>query len=186
MAQALQHGAAAFLARLPPARAGGRAGSAPQLLRLLAGSDDPAADRGALLKANIVFWLLGATDGHAKNASVFLRPGGRFGLTPFYDVLSAQPAVDAGQLRRDRFRLSMAVGNNRHYAVDSVFRRHFGQTALAAGIGSSITAAILDELIATVPLALEEVLAGLPMGFPGALATSVRDGVLFRLSRLDL
>ena len=60
------------------------------------------------------------------------------------------------------------------------------RTALAAGIGSSITAAILDELAATVPLALEEVLAGLPTGFPGALATSVHDGILFRLSRLDL
>ena len=30
------------------------------------------------LKAQIVFWLLGATDGHAKNFSVFLLPGGRF------------------------------------------------------------------------------------------------------------
>ena len=87
-----------------------------RLQRLLAGSDDPITDRGALLKAGIAFWLLGATDGHAKNVSVFLHPGGRFSLTPFYDVLSAQPAVDAGQLRRNRFRLSMAVGNSRHYA----------------------------------------------------------------------
>ncbi len=157
----------------------------PQLLRLLAGSDDPAADQGALLKANIAFWLLGATDGHAKNVSVFLRPGGRFGMTPFYDVLSAQPAVDAGQIRRNRFRLSMAVGDNRHYTIDSILPRHFLQTALIASIGASITEALFEELATTVPRALEETLAGLPAGFPSALATSVRDGVLDRLRRLE-
>ena len=156
----------------------------PRLLRLLGGSDDPAADQGALLKATIVFWLLGATDGHAKNVSVFLLPGGRFGMTPFYDVLSAQPAVDAGQLRRDRFCLSMAVGENRHYTIDSIFPRHFLQTALIASIGASITEALFEELATTVPRALEETLAGLPMGFPSALATSVCDGVLDRLRRL--
>ena len=156
-----------------------------RLLRLLVGSDDPAADQGALLRANVAFWLLGATDGHAKNVSLFLRPGGRFGMTPFYDVLSAQPAVDAGQLRRNRFRLSMAVGDNRHYAIDSIFPRHFLQTALVAGIGASITVALFEELATTVPRALEETLADLPADFPSALATSVRDGVLDRLRRLE-
>jgi serine/threonine-protein kinase HipA len=157
----------------------------PRLLRLLGGSDDPAADQAALLKATIAFWLLGATDGHAKNVSVFLLSGGRFGMTPFYDVLSAQPAVDAGQLRRNRFRLSMAVGENRHYTIDSIFPRHFLQTALIASIGASITEALFEELATTVPRALEETLAGLPMGFPSALATSVCDGVLDRLRRLE-
>jgi serine/threonine-protein kinase HipA len=128
---------------------------------------------------------LGATDGHAKNVSVFLLSGGRFGMTPFYDVLSAQPAVDAGQLRRNRFRLSMAVGENRHYTIDSIFPRHFLQTALIASIGASITEALFEELATTVPRALEETLAGLPMGFPSALATSVCDGVLDRLRRLE-
>lgn len=50
----------------------------PQILELLRGSDTPLPDQRAFLKANIVFWLLGATDGHAKNFSLVLRPGGRF------------------------------------------------------------------------------------------------------------
>ena len=33
--------------------------------------------------------MLRAIDGHAKNFSLFLNPGGRFQLTPLYDVLSA-------------------------------------------------------------------------------------------------
>ncbi|MGH7928066.1 MAG: type II toxin-antitoxin system HipA family toxin, partial [Candidatus Binatia bacterium] len=68
------------------------------ILDLLKGSDDPEADRWLFLKAQIVFWLLGATDGHAKNFSIFLGPGGRFRLTPLYDVMSVQPAFDAHQL----------------------------------------------------------------------------------------
>ena len=63
---------------------------------LLKGADDAQADQIAFFKSQILFWLIGATDGHAKNFSVFLKPGGRYSLTPFYDVLSAQPAVDRG------------------------------------------------------------------------------------------
>jgi serine/threonine-protein kinase HipA len=58
----------------------------PAILNLLNGSDDPTADRHRVLKALVVFWLLGATDGHAKNFSIFLGPGGRFSATPLYDV----------------------------------------------------------------------------------------------------
>ena len=52
------------------------------ILDLLRGSDEPEQDRLLFLKANVVFWLIGATDGHAKNFSVALSPGGRFRLTP--------------------------------------------------------------------------------------------------------
>lgn len=67
------------------------------VLDLLQGSDESESDRRSFLKAQLIFWLLGATDGHAKNFSVFLHPGGRFGMTPLYDVMSAQPALDAHQ-----------------------------------------------------------------------------------------
>ena len=47
-----------------------------QMLEVLKGSDSPTVDRETLLKAQIFFWLIGATDGHAKNFSIFLGPGG--------------------------------------------------------------------------------------------------------------
>ena len=74
------------------------------ILKLLRGSDEPLLDQRSFLKANIVFWIMGATDGHAKNFSIFLSPGGRFHMTPLYDVISAQPSVDSKQIlwfRRD-------------------------------------------------------------------------------------
>ncbi|MFZ1802759.1 MAG: type II toxin-antitoxin system HipA family toxin, partial [Nitrospira sp.] len=68
-----------------------------QIMSLLKGSDQPTADRITVLKAQILFWLIGATDGHAKNFSIFLGPGGSFHLTPLYDVLTAQPSFEKKQ-----------------------------------------------------------------------------------------
>ncbi|MEF3034441.1 HipA domain-containing protein, partial [Pseudomonas aeruginosa] len=51
------------------------------------------ADLDNFLSAQILFWMLAAIDGHAKNFSLHLLPQGRYRLTPFYDVLSAWPAA---------------------------------------------------------------------------------------------
>ena len=88
-----------------------------QILDLLKGSDTPDEDRKTVLKAQILFWLIGATDGHAKNFSIFLGPGGSYRLTPLYDVLSAQPSLDARHIERKQMKLAMAVGETNHYRM---------------------------------------------------------------------
>ncbi len=69
------------------------------VLRPLKGSDTPIEDQDTFLKAQLIFWLIGATDGHAENFSVFLSPGGSYRMTPFYDIVSAQGALNARQLQ---------------------------------------------------------------------------------------
>jgi hypothetical protein len=54
-------------------------------LRLLEGSHERAADQLLFLKAQIVNWVVAAINGHAKNYSVFLGPGG-FAMTPLGSV----------------------------------------------------------------------------------------------------
>jgi serine/threonine-protein kinase HipA len=152
-----------------------------QVLNLLKASDEPEADQRTFLTAQIVFWLLGATDGHAKNFSVFLLPGGRFRLTPLYDVMSAQPNVDAGQIRHNRMKLAMAVGDNRHYVIDDIVPRHFLQTAARAGVPAALVQGILDEIANDAERTIEAAVAELPPGFPEAIASSVIDGVRKRL-----
>ena len=44
-----------------------------EIMNLLRSSDNPTQDRLDFFKANILFWLMGATDGHAKNFSLGLR-----------------------------------------------------------------------------------------------------------------
>lgn len=154
------------------------------ILDLLKASDDPDADRTAFLRALVVFWLLGATDGHAKNFSIHLFPGGRFRMAPLYDVISAQPSVDAGQIRRNQMKLAMALGNSRHYVVTSIAPRHFLQTAAKAGIGSSVLHAIFDDLHRSARTAVDRVVQSLPPGFPQGVTASIVGGFESRLRLL--
>lgn len=155
------------------------------ILDLLKGSDEPEQDQTQFLKAVIAFWLLGATDGHAKNFSLFLSPGGRFRLTPLYDVISAQPSADAGQIPRNRMKLAMSVGDKRHYVVDTVMPRHFIQTAARAGVGASIVERAFTEIRAAAPGAVEQVRNELPKGYPIPMADSIIGGFENRLRFLQ-
>jgi serine/threonine-protein kinase HipA len=155
------------------------------ILELLKGSDDPEADQRLFLKAQAWFWLLGATDGHAKNFSFHLLPGGRFRLAPLYDIMSTQPYVAAKQLRESEFRLAMAVGKNRHYRIEEVLPRHFVQSAAAAGIGDAMVKAVMHDLAGTLPQAFDEVASALPAGFPAQIVESIAAGMNRRLRRIE-
>ena len=141
---------------------------------LLTGSDDPETDQRAFFRAQVLFWLLGATDGHAKNFSIALRPGG-FRMTPLYDVLSAQKAVDDGQIRQNRMRLAMAVGG--HYRINEMVPRHFLQAAKAAGFGVALAEEVLSGVASELEPALDKTLAELPDGFPQLLAEAIVAGI---------
>ena len=157
-----------------------------QILKLLAGSDDPLTDRSNFLKAIVVFWLLAATDGHGKNFSVFLEPGGGFRMTPLYDVISAQPSFDAGQMQRRTLKLAMAVGDNRRHAIEGITTRHFVQSAEKAGLGRDIALAVIDELIDRGPAIVKRIRQNLPERFPRAMTYSITKGVLARIEHLAL
>ena len=154
------------------------------ILKLLGGSDEATKDREIFFKTMVVFWLLGATDGHGKNFSLFLYPGGRYSLTPLYDVLSAQSSVDAGQIKRNRMKLAMAVGDRRHYEIDSIVPRHFIQSAQKAGLGSAFVISIFEDLAANAETRLDTVLSELPKGFPVSVADSIAKGFRARLAGL--
>ncbi|MDZ7907154.1 MAG: type II toxin-antitoxin system HipA family toxin [Gemmobacter sp.] len=151
---------------------------------LLQGSDAPQRDRANFLKANILFWLIGATDGHAKNFSIALMPGGRFTLTPLYDVLSVQPTLEAGQLQIKDMKLAMRAGKSRHYKVSDIQGRHFMETGLAAGFSRTQILQIFDEIRASADRAFARALADMPAGFPAALGDGIRRGFDQRLPRL--
>lgn len=156
-----------------------------QILQLLGRSDDPFADRLAFLRALVIFWLLGATDGHAKNFSLRLRPGGGFSLAPLYDIVSLQPAVDAGQLQFREFKLSMAMGASRRYGINAVRPRHFVQTGAAGGVRDRFVIGLLTELAETGEAAIEAALGALPNGYPEDLVASITGGARRRLQLIQ-
>lgn len=159
--------------------------SAVDIMGLLKESDAPLVDLAAFLKSQILFWLIGATDGHAKNFSLYLRPGGRFELAPFYDVLTAQPAFDAKRIPHKAYRLAMSAGRSRHYRILDVHGRHFVETGLEAGIGPTIIRKVLDEVREDVPAALDRAKARMPVGFHDEIHESVARAAAMRLPRLE-
>ena len=154
------------------------------ILKLLKGSDTPTEDQIAFLKSQILFWLMGATDGHAKNFSVFLLPGGRFRLTPFYDVLTAQPGLDAHQIQRKAFKLAMSVGSNRKYRIADIHGRHFVEIAKEAGLGPTPVLKAIGDIQESAEGAFATLENTLPKGFPAAIHDSVKAAVRDRLRSL--
>lgn len=159
--------------------------SAVDILKLLAASDKPAKDRADFFKSQIIFWLIGATDGHGKNFSIYLRPGGGIALTPFYDVLSAQPAFDKKQIPNNRYKLAMSVGTSRKYKILHIWGRHFVETAREAGFGKTQIKAMFDEIRDRAPDAAEKALARMPKSFERSIHESVANAIETRLPRLQ-
>lgn len=156
------------------------------VMTLLKGSDRPEEDQRAYLKAQIVFWLIGATDGHAKNFSIFLRTGGRYQLTPLYDVLTAQPSVDAGQVDISRFKMAISAGDRNHYKIASITPRHFLQTAGRCDFDPAIIARELETLLDTGHAAAQACISSLPGSFPEELVHSTLQGMRSRLRSIEL
>jgi len=144
--------------------------------------ENPAEAQKTFVKAQILFWLIGATDGHAKKFSVFLGPEGRFRMTPIYDVLTAQPSLDTKQILKKQMKMAMFVGDNRHYVMEYIERRHFVQTVVRAGLQKFIANNAFEEIEATAKEALTSFVAALPSGLPREIHESVAVALLSRLS----
>ncbi len=156
------------------------------LMNLLAGSSNAQADRDTFMRAQILFWLLCAIDGHAKNFSVHLEPGGGYRLTPLYDVLSAFPVLGgrASQLSPQKVKLAMAVeGKNRHYVWDGISRRHWNETARRCGFGRDAEG-LIGELIEKTPLIIRSVEKRMPREFPAKVSEPIIKGLQRAAKRL--
>lgn len=149
-----------------------------QIMELLLGSTDSLADRRLFMTANLVFWLLGAIDGHAKNFSIFLLPGGGFKLTPLYDVISAFPLIAKKQLEQRRLKMAMAlIGNNRHYEWHTMLYRHWLSTAKACHFPVDEMEVIIAEISGRLDQVIDEVSTQLPESFPESVSGPIFNGM---------
>lgn len=156
------------------------------ILERLKESDEPNKDRLAFFRAQMIFWLIGATDGHAKNFSIQHRPGGRFVMAPIYDVISAQPIVDARRLSQNRYKLAMSIGDNNRYQIERISRRHFEQSAEASGLPKGTVNRLCEELEASITGAIETIMEFADNTIPAALIESIASGVMARQEALLL
>ncbi|NDV14085.1 type II toxin-antitoxin system HipA family toxin [Crenobacter caeni] len=158
-----------------------------RILDILAGSENSEVDRRQFFKTQVVFWLLAATDGHAKNFSLFHLPGGRYRATPLYDILSAHPVIGhgAGQIAPQKAKLAMAVrGQSNHYLIDRIQPRHWLAQARSSGLTEAWAKDLLSELADSTSEVLQAVERNLPPDFPTDVAQAIFDGIRRQRDRL--
>ncbi|WP_199756404.1 MULTISPECIES: type II toxin-antitoxin system HipA family toxin [Corallococcus] len=149
-----------------------------KIMELLQGSNEALRDREDFLKTQFLFWLMCATDGHAKNFSVFIEPEGRFRLTPMYDVISVHPYLGRRQTQVSQHKVTMAmavIGRNRHYKWKEIHVSHWLETARKCGMAAAPK--LFAELIERTPEVIEKVRAALPPNFPDRISGPILEGL---------
>lgn len=157
------------------------------ILDTLRGSERAEDDRANFLAVQLLFWILAAPDGHAKNFSLFLEPHGRFRLTPFYDLMSAWPVIGKGsrQFQWQKVKLAMAVrGKNAHYRIADIRRSHWNAVAKSNAVSSDFEP-VIRHFIDKTPAVIDSVAAQLPKDFPLPLAEAVFRGMKAQVKRLE-
>ena len=148
------------------------------IMELLKSSLQPEEDRKQFMLTVFLFWLLSAIDGHAKNFSVFLKQGGRFELTPVYDVISAYPLTEKRQIELRNLKMAMALnGKNKHYNWDEIMPRHWFDESRKVDFPASEMQAIIDKVLASLDSVIDDVTSRLPAGFPEDIAKPIFDGM---------
>lgn len=151
-----------------------------RILDILAGSENSETDRRQFFKAQVMFWLLAATDGHAKNFSLFHLPGGRYRATPLYDILSAHPVIGhgAGKVAPQKAKLAMAVrGQSNHYLIERIQPRHWLAQARSSGLTEAWADELLNELADNTGEILQKIEGELPPDFPADVAETIFHGI---------
>lgn len=149
-----------------------------QIMELLKSSTQPEEDRRQFMTMVFLFWLLGAIDGHAKNFSVFLKQGGRFQLTPVYDVISAYPLVEKRQLEYRKLNMAMALhGKNTHYAWHEIIMRHWFSEAKKVDFPKTEMQSIIDQTISNVDSVIANISSRLPDDFPSEIVEPIFNGI---------
>lgn len=161
-----------------------------RIMALLDGSAERERDRYRFFMAQLLFWMLSATDGHAKNFSLFLRAQGAFEMAPLYDVLSVYPMLGEGpgKLSVHRARMAMAVrSKNAHWQVNKILLRHWQAVGARYGIVSPRGFGVddlIEKAVQHTPAAVQLVQTQLPQGFPMEVAEPIFNGLLDAAQRL--
>lgn len=158
-----------------------------QVMEVLLGSANAQQDREMFFKAQLVFWVLAATDGHGKNFSIVHLPEGRYRSTPLYDVLSAHPVIGRGrnQIAPQKAKLAMAVrGTSNHYLIEKIQWRQWISQAQQVGLGAGVADRLIREVADSTERVISAVGSLLPPGFPMDVADSIFAGMNKQCAKL--
>ena len=161
-----------------------------RIMGLLATSASAQRDRRTFFLAQLLFWMLRAPDGHAKNFSLFILPRGAYALTPLYDVMSAWPAIgDApDKLSAHKARMAMAIRTtNAHWKMKDILPRHWVTLGKRYGVldddGRTVET-LIEEIVERTPHVIASIESTLPEGFPASVSDPILRGLEYGARRL--
>jgi len=130
-------------------------------------------DIGTFLDSLLFNWVIGGTDGHAKNYALLLAGGGQIRLAPLYDIASILPYAD---IPVQKAKLAMKVGGK--YRLQDIAARHWQRLYEAARVDAEVFLsrhAALARRIASVsgPLVRKLAEAGLENGVIESLGSAI-------------
>jgi serine/threonine-protein kinase HipA len=153
------------------------------IMRFLLGSANPIHDRDVFYCSQVLFWLLAADDGHAKNFSVFIQPEGKYRLTPLYDITSSH------QRSSNEINMAMPLYDKQKRSftqtqIHTLERRHFLETAKAINYSVERAEAILDDMLRRVDSVIKHVSSNLPHHFPTGISEPIFNGMRLMTQKL--
>ena len=161
-----------------------------RIMGLLATSASAQHDRRTFFLAQLLFWMLRAPDGHAKNFSLFILPTGAYALTPLYDVMSAWSVIGEGpnQLSAHKVKMAMAIRSaNVHWKMKDILPRHWLTLGKRYGVmdeeGRTVET-LINDIIEQTPAVVTSIEAMLPAGFPEHVANPILRGLEHEARRL--
>lgn len=154
-----------------------------RIMGLLATSASAQRDRRTFFLAQLLFWMLRAPDGHAKNFSLFILPTGAYELTPLYDVMSAWPVIGNGpnMLSSHKVKMAMAIRTtNAHWRMKDILPRHWIAVGRRYGVltddGRTVET-LIEEIVDRTPGVVSRVGSMLPEGFPASVSDPILRGL---------
>lgn len=156
-------------------------------MKILDGSSESIKDKHTFFAVQVIYWLLFATDGHAKNYSIKHTSRYAYEMTPIYDVLSIFPILGPkqDQIAKRKAKLAMAIrGSKNYYEVDKIMKRHFIAQAVSVGISTEEAIKIIDGLTAATPAVIEHVYGLLGEDFNKTLADAILQGMAAQAKKL--
>lgn len=161
-----------------------------RIMGLLATSASPQQDRRTFFLAQLLFWMLRAPDGHAKNFSLSIRPRDAYALTPLYDVMSAWPVIGDAPNRLSEYKVKMAMAirsANAHWKMREILPRHWRALGKRYGVldeEGQVVETLIDSIVEWTPDVVASIEAMLPVGFPEHVAAPILQGLEREARRL--
>ncbi len=150
-----------------------------QIMQLLLGAEDSDAAREQFFRSQILFWLLAAIDGHAKNFSIYIQPSGSYRLTPLYDIISAYPMMTSKKLPKQKAKMAMALRGTKtnYYHWAKIQSRHFVSTAQSVKFSPLQARKLVKDMLEQAQDVTEQIAEELPTNFPTHVSEPILQGM---------